>query len=53
MMLKWRNQHYPPKGVKVNLVNIHTSEIAEPIVIDKKTGEEITLDSYQIKVFED
>ncbi|MDD5052297.1 MAG: helix-turn-helix domain-containing protein [Sulfuricurvum sp.] len=53
MMLKWGNQHYPPKGVKVNLVNIHTNEIAEPIVIDKKTGEEITLGSYQVKVFED
>lgn len=53
MMLNWGNQHYPPKGVKVNLVNIHTNEIAEPIVVDKKTGEEIILGNYQVKVFKD
>lgn len=53
MMLTWGNKHFPPKGVKINLVNIHNNEIAEPIVVDKNTGQEITGDSYEVRFFED
>ena len=47
VMFEWGDKYAPPKGIKSQIVNIKTGEIAEPSLIDKKTGQEITLDAYE------
>ena len=47
MMFKWGNKHSAPKGVKSYFVNSQTGDIANPVVIDRKTGEEMTPETYQ------
>jgi len=47
MMFEWGNKHSAPKGIESYFVNIKSGEIAQPVVVDKKNGEEMTLDTYQ------
>lgn len=47
VMFEWGNKHSAPKGVKSYFISNKTKEIAEPMVIDRKTGEEMTPESYQ------
>lgn len=46
-MFTWGDKHSAPKGIKSQFINIKTGKIAEPILIDKKTGQEMTLGDYE------
>ena len=37
-MQAWGNQHFAPEGASVLMVNAKTGAIADPIMIDRKTG---------------
>ena len=37
-MLAWGNRHFAQDGLSTVVVNVETGEIAEPIVVDKKSG---------------
>ena len=47
VMFDWGDKYSPPKGLKSQFVNIKTGEIAEPILIDKRTGHEMIFDEYK------
>lgn len=47
-MFTWGDKYSPPKGIKSHFINIQTGEIAEPILIDKKTGLEMCMDAYRV-----
>ena len=47
VMFKWGDKYAPPKGIKSHVINIKTGEIAEPILIDKRTGHEMIFDEYK------
>lgn len=47
-MFTWGDKYSPPKGIKSHFINIQTGEIAEPILIDKKTGLEMRMDAYRV-----
>lgn len=38
----WGNKHFAPEGVSVMLVNSRTGVAADPILIDRRTGDPIT-----------
>jgi DNA-binding HxlR family transcriptional regulator len=40
-LLAWGNRHFAPEGESVLLVDSHTGELAEPVVIDRKSGRPI------------
>ena len=46
-MAEWGNK-YDNNNSKSSIINIKTKEIAEPILIDKKTGLEITSENYEV-----
>lgn len=53
IMFEWGNKHSAPKGVKSHFVNSKTEEIADPVVIDRKTGKEMTPETYQVNFSSD
>ena len=40
-MLAWGNRHFAEEGLSSMIVDIQTGEIADPILIDRKTGRSI------------
>jgi DNA-binding HxlR family transcriptional regulator len=38
----WGNRHFAPEGVSVMLVDAHTGRAAEPVLVDRVTGQPIT-----------
>ena len=48
MLLDWSNKYFAKDGVKVQLQNIKTKEIAIPFIGDKNTGTEMNLHDYKI-----
>lgn len=47
VMFEWGNKHAAPLGVNSSIINIKTGETAQPVLIDKKTGIEITMETYK------
>jgi DNA-binding HxlR family transcriptional regulator len=47
-MAEWGNKYDTNNNSKSSIINIKTKEIAEPILIDKKTGLEITSENYEV-----
>src|ERR1700676_1230699 len=43
----WGNRHFAPEGVSVMLVNARTGAPAEPILVDRLTGQPITEATHQ------
>lgn len=41
-LLTWGNKHFAPEGPSIQLADLETGHIAEPVVIDKVTGHEIS-----------
>ena len=37
-MQAWGNKHFAPEGASVVLVNAKTGEVADPVLVDRKTG---------------
>lgn len=47
VLLEWGNQHFTPEGKSVLLVDAETGEIAEPVVVDKRTGRLISFPEFE------
>jgi DNA-binding HxlR family transcriptional regulator len=41
-LMAWGNKHFAPEGASVHLLDSRTGAVAEPILIDRRTGEPIT-----------
>jgi DNA-binding HxlR family transcriptional regulator len=48
VLLEFGNKHFAPDGPKVAVVRRDTAEIAEPVVVDRKTGLAISGERYTI-----
>lgn len=47
-LLAWGNKHFAPEGASVLIMEIETGEIADPVLVDRATGQEITDVAYQL-----
>lgn len=47
-MMVWGNRHFAKEGVSVQLINTETGEPAEPVVVDRKTGQEIKYPAFKV-----
>lgn len=47
-MMQWSSKHIESNEPNSQIVNIQTKEVADIVLIDKKTGLEITPDKYEI-----
>lgn len=43
----WGNRHFAPKGASVMLVDAETGVVADPVLVDRVTGQPITLRSHR------
>jgi DNA-binding HxlR family transcriptional regulator len=41
-LLSWGNRHFAPEGVSVQIIDGKSGEVAEPMLIDRKTGKPLT-----------
>jgi DNA-binding HxlR family transcriptional regulator len=48
MLLNWSNKYFAHNGIKVQLQNIKTKEIAIPYIADRNTGTEMKFNDYKI-----
>jgi len=48
VLLEFGNKHFAPEGPKVVVVNNDTAETAEPVLVDRKTGDAMTSDRFTI-----
>ncbi|MDE1900569.1 MAG: helix-turn-helix transcriptional regulator [Alphaproteobacteria bacterium] len=46
--LAWGNKHFAPEGANLLLADADTGKVANPVLIDKKTGKEIVQGSHKI-----
>jgi DNA-binding HxlR family transcriptional regulator len=47
-LLEFGNKHFAPRGRAVAVVDRETTEIAEPVLVDRKTGLQMTSDRFTI-----
>ena len=47
-MLAWGNQHFAPEGASVQLVSRKTGALADPVLVDRVTGEPITPETHRV-----
>ena len=47
-MMQWSSKHIESNEINSQIVNIQTKEVADIVLIDKKTGLEITPDRYEV-----
>jgi len=47
-LLAWGNKHFAPEGASVLIMETATGEIADPILVDRATGREITEKAFQL-----
>jgi len=45
-LLAWGNRHFAPEGLSVELVDAETGERADPVLVDRRTGKEMTPASF-------
>ncbi|MEJ0048035.1 MAG: helix-turn-helix domain-containing protein [Rhodospirillales bacterium] len=41
-LLAWGNRHFAPEGTSVVLTNTETGDLAEPVLVDRKSGRELS-----------
>jgi DNA-binding HxlR family transcriptional regulator len=46
-LLAWGNKHFAPEGPSVIVVDRDTGEPADPVLVDRFTGKEMTADTYR------
>ena len=46
----WGNRHFAPEGRRVRVVDLGTGAEADPVLVDRNTGREITAPGYALKV---
>jgi DNA-binding HxlR family transcriptional regulator len=37
-LLSWGNRHFAPEGASVQIIDSHTGEVADPVLVDRKSG---------------
>lgn len=47
-LMAWGNKHFAPEGTASLLINRHTQVPAQPLLIDKVTGQEMTPEDYRV-----
>ena len=47
-LLAWGNKHFAPEGPSILLADSQTGEIAEPVLVDKVTGREISAQAHRL-----
>ncbi len=47
-LVAWGNRHFAPEGASIVVADAATSKIANPVMINKKTGKEMVLGSYKM-----
>jgi DNA-binding HxlR family transcriptional regulator len=47
-MQTWGNKHFAPEGASVLLVHAKTGAIADPVLVDRKTGRPLTVPEYVV-----
>jgi DNA-binding HxlR family transcriptional regulator len=47
-LLTWGNQHFPPEGLRTQIVDAQTGEPADPVLVDRKTGRPIDGPAYHV-----
>src|SRR6202162_5632445 len=46
-LLAWRNKHFPPEAASVVVVDNETNKVADPVLIDRNTGAEMTVTRFR------
>src|SRR6185312_12499267 len=46
-MLAWGNRHFAPEGPSVVVVDAETGEVAEPLLIDRRSGRPLTAPEFR------
>jgi DNA-binding HxlR family transcriptional regulator len=41
-LLSWGNRHFAPEGASVQIIDAQSGEVAEPMLVDRKTGKPLT-----------
>jgi DNA-binding HxlR family transcriptional regulator len=47
-LLAWGNKHFAPEGPSVLLADMETGEVAEPVLVDRRTGRPIAGPPYRL-----
>jgi len=47
-LLTWGNQHFPPEGLRTEIVDALTGEPADPVLVDRVTGRPIVGPDYKV-----
>ncbi len=48
-LIGWGNKHFSPEGPSVVLVDVATGEIADPVVVDRKSGRPIRAPEFKVQ----
>jgi DNA-binding HxlR family transcriptional regulator len=46
-LLAWGNKHFAPEGASVVVVDTETDKVADPVLVDRNTGEEMTITRFR------
>jgi DNA-binding HxlR family transcriptional regulator len=46
-LLNWGNRHFAPEGASVQLIDSATGEVAEPVLVDRRTGKALATPQYR------
>jgi DNA-binding HxlR family transcriptional regulator len=41
-LLSWGNRHFAPEGASVQIIDAHSGEVAEPVLVDRRSGKLLT-----------
>jgi DNA-binding HxlR family transcriptional regulator len=46
-LLSWGNRHFAPEGASVELIDSTTGEVADPMLVDRRTGKALATPQYR------
>ena len=46
-LLSWGNRHFAPEGASVQIIDAHSGEVAEPVLIDRRSGKPLTAPQFR------
>jgi DNA-binding HxlR family transcriptional regulator len=47
-MMTWGNRHFAKEGISVQLIDTGTGEVADPVMVDRKTGKELKYPDFKV-----
>lgn len=47
-LLAWGNKHFAPEGASIVIMEMSTGAIADPVLVDRSTGRDLTDSAYQL-----